>query len=118
MVISTRYLEKKFLPLLISRTVIFFFVMCLLNMILYVIGTVQDFIDSTQLSLLRLHVVLGIFLTFSSLFGIGLDLKRFIKIRKWRYFIRSFGYLALVILGAATVLAAIFIITISGGNTV
>jgi len=111
-----RYLKEKLLPILISRTVIFFFLMCLFTLFLYFAGTIQGFIDSTQLSLLRLYTILGIFLTVTSVYGMALDLSRLFKHKKTRYLFRAGGYMLLVIFGAATVLAATFIITVSGGN--
>ena len=112
----SRYLKEKLPPILVSRTVIFFFLMCLLILILYVAGTVQEFIDSTQLTLLRLYVVVGVFLAIASVYGMILDLGRFLRMKKARYLFRAGGYLLLVIFGVATVLAAMFIITVSGGN--
>ena len=112
----SRVLKEKLVRILVNRTAIFFFLMCLLVLFLYVIGTVQDFIDSTQISLLRLYVVLGIFLTIASVYGIAVDVERFLKMKKRRYLFRAGGYILLVIFGAATVLAVMFIITVSGGN--
>jgi len=56
-----RLLKEKLLILLISRTALFFFLMCLITIFLYIVGTVQDFIDSTQLFLLKFYCFLGIF---------------------------------------------------------
>ena len=110
------FLKDKLLPILVNRTVIFFFLMCLLTLFLYAVGTVQGFIDSTQLSLLRFYIVLGIFLTFASLFGIAIDVRRLIKHKKIRYLVRAGGYMFLTIFGTVTVLAVMVIITLAGGN--
>jgi len=110
-------LKEKLLPVLVSRTVIFFFVMCLLILFLYAAGTVQGFIDSTQLFLLSVYIVFGIFLTVSSAGGLGINLVRYIKIRKIRYLFRAGGYMLLMIFGSATVLAIMFIITVASGNS-
>ena len=101
---------------MVSRTVIFFFLMCLLALFLYLAGTFQEFIDSTQISLLKVYSVLGIFLTAVSAFGVILGINRMIMTKKAGYLLRAGGYLALALFGAATVLAAIAIIAISGGN--
>ena len=111
-----RYLKERLLPILVNRTVIFLFLMCLLTMFLYVVGTIQGFIDSTQLVLLKLCVVLGIFLAVTSVYGAALNLWRLFNVKKARYLFRAGGYMLLVIFGAAAVLAAKFIITASGGN--
>ena len=111
-----RYMKEKLPPILASRTVIFFFSMCVLTLFLYAAGTAQGFIDSTQLSLLRLYVILGIFLTVSAVYGMFVALGRFLKLKKKRYIVRAAIYLLLAIFGVITVLAVIFIITVAGGN--
>ena len=114
--VFSQYLKEKLLPILISRTVFFFLLMSLFTLFLYVAGTIQGFVDSTQLALLKVTVVLGIFITVISAYGTLLDLRRLFKLRKTRYLLRAGGYTLLVIFGVATVLAALFIITVSGGN--
>ena len=110
-------LKEKLLPILVNRTVIFFFFMCLMTLATYIVGTVQGFIDSTQLSLLRLYSTLGIFLVVTSAYGVFLGLGRFLSSRKTRYLVRAGGYILLVIYGTTSVLAVAFIITMTGGNT-
>lgn len=110
------HLREKILPILTSRTVIFFFVMCLLTVLLYAAGTAQGFVDSTQFALLRLGFVLGIFLAVTAICGFLIDLGRFLRLKKIRYILRAGGYLLLVLFGAFTVLAAMFIFAISEGN--
>ena len=107
------YQKEKIFPILVSRTMIFLFFMAILTLLLYTAGTVQEFIDSTQVSLLRFYSVLGIFLAIISLCGAILDLGRFLKIRKPRYLLRAGGYILLVIFSVTTVLAAVLIITLS-----
>ena len=111
-----RNLKDKLLYILVNRTTIFFLIIGLLTLFLYAAGTVQGFIDSTQVSLLRLYSVLGIFLTVISICGVFLDLGRYIRSKKGRYLARAGGYALLVIFGAATVLAAMLIVTLSGGS--
>jgi hypothetical protein len=109
-------LKEKILYVLVNRMVIFLFVMCLLTLSLYAAGTIQDFIDSTQLSLLQLYEVLGIFLMLTSLCGIMLNIGRFFKIKKARYLLRAGGYLILVAYSIASVLAVMTIIALSRGS--
>ena len=110
-------LKEKLLPILVSRTVIFLFVLCILTLFLYAAGTVQGFIGSTQLALLSIYVVLGIFLTIASIGGVAVDLYRFFKNRKIRYLLRAGGYMLLMIFGSITVLAIMVIITIASGKS-
>ena len=112
----TKFSKEKLLSLLVSRLAIFFFLMCLLTLFLYAAGTIQDFIDSTQLFLLNLYFILGIFLTIASVSGLALDLGRFSKTKKNRYILRAGGYMLLVIFGAVTVLIVSAITAISRGN--
>jgi hypothetical protein len=109
-------MDENPLPLLISRTVIFFSVMCLLTLSVYAAGVSQGFMDSTQLALLRLSTVLGIFLAVSSIFGIAVDLVRFFMYRNPRYFLGAGIYLLFVLFGIITLLIAMSIITLSNGN--
>jgi len=109
-------LKEKLFPILVNRTVLFFFLMCLLTLFLYLAGTSQGFIDSTQLNLLKLYSILGIFLTFTSASGVVVDLSRMARTKKAGYLFRAGGYLFLMVFGTVTVLAAIAIIAISGGN--
>ena len=107
-------LKEKFLYLLVNRLAIFFFLMCLLTLFLYAAGTIQDFIDSTQLFLLNLYFTLGIFLTIASVSGMLLDLNRYSRTKKTRYLLRAGGYVFLVFFGIVTVFAASAITAISG----
>ena len=111
----SNFSKEKLLPILVSRTVIFFFLICLLTLFLYMAGTFQNFIDTTQLFLLRLYSVLGVLLSISSACGSVLDLGRFSKTKKSRYLFRAAGYLLLIVFGIVTTLAVTAIIAISEG---
>ena len=113
-----RFKKKRLLPILVNRAAIFFFLVCLLTMFLYAAGTVQGFIDSTQLFLLRLYTVLGILLTLSSTLGIILSFGRFFRVKKTRYLLRAGGYIFLAVFGVVTVLVVVFIVAVSRGNAV
>jgi len=89
--------------------------MCLLTGFLYVLGTIQGFMDETQFILLRLAVVFGISLVVSSFFGILLDLAFLLKNRKLRYFGGIFLHVFFVFFGGSIIILASFINIISGG---
>jgi len=108
--------EEKLLPLLINRTMIFIFFMCIVILFLYAIGTNQDFIDTTQHSLLRLYVVFAVFLVTTSVCGIIINIVRFLPQKKTRYLIRAGGYMLPALFGTATLLAVTFIFTLSSGS--
>ena len=113
---SRLLLKEKLLYILVSRTVIFFLIMCLLTLFLYAAGTMQGFIDSTQLSLLKLYEILGIFLLVTSICGIVLNLERFWKIKKKSYLFRAGGYLLIVVFSIVTIFMVMTIIALSRGS--
>jgi hypothetical protein len=108
--------DNPLFPVLINRTVLFFLVMCLINLFLYIIGTVQGFMDDTQLFLLRLGVGVSILLALSSLYGLVLDLVLFFRRRRPRFIRGACLYALLGVLGGITAALAGFIISASGGN--
>jgi len=110
----TRVSKEKFLYLLVNRLAIFFFLMCVLTLFLYIAGTIQDFTDSTQLFLLNLCFILGLFLVISSVSGMLLDLNRFSGTKKRRYLLRAGGYVFLLVFGVVIVLTSSAITAISG----
>lgn len=112
----SRLLKEKLLHILINRSVIFFFMICLITLILYAAGTAQGFIDVTQLSILSFYVIPGIFLIVTSVAGMILSLKRLTKTGKFRYFLRALVYLFLAVFGTISVLAVKFIVTLTTGN--
>jgi len=114
--IFSRLSKDKLLYILVNRTVIFFFVMCLLILALYAAGTLQGFIDSTQLFLLRLYESLGIFLMLTSFCGFVLDIRRCVRAKRKRYFFRAGGYLFLMVFSIATILMVMAIIALSRGT--
>jgi hypothetical protein len=108
--------KKSILVILVKRTVLFFFTMCVFTVFLYGIGTIQEFMDTTQQLMLRLAIVLGFSLAVGSIYGILLDLW-FIFHEKNRSFLWGIGgYISMGLFGSLIAAAATFIVTISGGN--
>ena len=110
--------KEKLLYLLINRSALFLFVMCLLTISLYLIGTNQGFVDTTQLGLLRFYAVLAMFLTTISVCGVVINIIRFKDQKRLRYFFRSACYLLLMFFSLGTVLTVMFIFTLSTGSAV
>jgi hypothetical protein len=108
--------KKPVIAILVKRTALFFFSLSGLTVFLYAIGTAQEFMDSTQLLLLRASVILGLCLAMDSLYGVILNLWLFIQKRQLRFFGSSGLYLITGALGAAMSIAAAFIIVAAGGN--
>ena len=90
--------------------------MCLLAAFLYVLGTNQGFMDTTQLLLLRMTVISGILLVVSSVFGFFIDLAYLFGKKKIRYLASVFFYCISGIIGGCAALSAFFIIVVSTGN--
>ena len=112
-----KYRKEKLLPILVNRASIFFLLMCILTFSFYAAGNTQDFLDSTQLFLLRLYVILGTFLITSSFFGAILEIIRVFREKKIRYFLRASAYILMLIFGIISIMAVLFIIALSQGNT-
>jgi hypothetical protein len=112
----SRSFKHKFFTILATRVVVFFFLMCLITLFLYTIGTNQGFMDSTQITLLKIAAVLGLMLLAASLYGLALDLFLFFK-NHWLRFLGGAGiYLVLGVFGFAAAAVALFIIAAAGGN--
>jgi hypothetical protein len=111
-----RLFDDTLFPLLVNRTVLFFLVLCLLSLFLYAIGTVQGFMDDTQLFLLRLGVGLSGLLALSSLYGMILDLYLFFRQKKRRFILAAGLYAFLGIFGGVIAASALFIISAAEGN--
>ena len=111
-----RNLKERLFPILVNRTAIFFLIMSFLTLFLYTIGTMQGFVDSTQLSLLSFYVIMSSCLVLASVCGTVINILRFRTQKKARYLLRAAGYLLLVLFGAVAVLTVMFIFTLSAGN--
>jgi hypothetical protein len=110
--------KKAVIAILVKRTVSFFFGMCLLTLFFYGIGTTQGFMDITQLLLLRLSIVWGLFLGVGSLYGIILTL--WLARKGWKFlYVRGLGaYMLLSLFGILVAAAAALIIVTAGGNEI
>ena len=108
--------KEKIFPLIVHRTVIFLFVLCLLTLLLYLAGTVQSFLDTTQSMLLSIYITLGIFLAVISIFGALLGIRRFFLHRKARELVQSGVYTLVSLFAVATITLASLIIVASKGN--
>ncbi|MFP3041768.1 hypothetical protein LQZ19_08085 [Treponema primitia] len=111
-----RPLKKPFIAILVKRAVLFFFFLSLLVVYLYGIGTAQEFMDRTQLLLLRLSVILGLSLAVSSIYGIILNVWIIVHDRRYHFLGGAGFYIALGILGIAIATLAAFIMVAAGGN--
>jgi hypothetical protein len=109
-------LKIKFLAVTAARVTVFFLLMGMLTVFLYAVGTVQGFMDSTQLLLLRLVVFWGALLGVSSFYGLVLKIVAFAGGRELRSLGGVLVYLVLGIIGLAALTAALFIITAAAGN--
>lgn len=65
--------KKPLMLLLVKRTCIFLLIMSLLTAFMYAVGNAQDFLPSTQLSLLSLSSGLGTLTGVDALYGVALS---------------------------------------------
>lgn len=108
--------RKPLLSLMIKRVVFFLATMGSLTVFLYGIGTAQDFLESTQLGLLRLSAAIGILLFLGSLFGLVLDVFYAAHARAPRSLWGAFAYLFALLFGAAIALFSNGILVLVAGN--
>jgi hypothetical protein len=108
--------SRKILPILVSRVIFFFFLMCVFTVFLYATGTSQGFMDSSQAILLRIAACLGFSLAVGAVYGIVLDCVLFFSLKKIRFLGGAGLYLLMGSFGALTALGALFITTAAGGS--
>jgi hypothetical protein len=108
--------QKPLIALLIKRTVIFFFGLCVLSLFLYGVGTTQGFMDKTQFLLLRLIIVLGIFQGVGSVYGIICDIWLFCTQRLVSYLGGIGAYMLIGLCGIGIAAFAAFIVVVTRGN--
>jgi hypothetical protein len=113
---ASRPLKKPFIAILVKRAILFFFFLCVLVVYLYSIGTAQEFMDRTQVLLLRLSVILGLSLGVGSIYGIILNVWLSFHDKKYRFLGGVGLYIILGICGAAVATVAAFIMVAAGGN--
>jgi hypothetical protein len=109
--------KKPIIAIMVKRATLFFFFLSVVAAYLYGIGTAQEFMDRTQLMLLRLSVVLGLCLAVGSAYGIVLNVWFGFHRKKYRVLGSSGLYLFLGIFGSAMAILAAFIIVAAGGNS-
>jgi hypothetical protein len=108
--------NKPIIALLVKRTVLFFFAICVLTFFLYGIGIRQGFMDMTQFRLLRLSIIFGLFLGVGSFYGIALDVWLITRQKKLTYLTGVGMYVLMSLLGFAAAAIAAFILVVAEGN--
>jgi hypothetical protein len=108
--------DKPIIAILVKRAILFVLFLCVLTMFLYGIGTVQEFMDRTQLMLLRLSVIFGLSLAVGSIYGIALNCWLVFHNRNYRFFTGAGLYIVFGLFGALIATLAAFIIVATGGN--
>ena len=94
--------ERSFLFVLIERTVVFFFFMTVILLILYLMGNYQEYLDSTQILLINLLIVITLFEVIMVIYYLGFLVfyaVKFSRIYTIRIIFASFSLLMCGILG-------------------
>jgi hypothetical protein len=107
---------KPLIVLLVKRAVFFLFGLCLLCLFLYCIGTVQDFLDSTQIAILNAASGLGLLLGIGAAYGFVLDIGAASTLKAPRYLLGAFAYFFLAVTGISVAGLASFILVAISGN--
>jgi hypothetical protein len=97
-----------------KRISFFFFVMCDLLLLLYMLGNMQSFMEKTVRMTLNLLVAAGIFLAFSSAIGIFCTLLMFVSGR-FRYIGGVAAYALLLLFGVIAAVFSSFILILADG---
>jgi hypothetical protein len=108
--------KKPLIALLVKRTVLFFFFSSVMIILLYIVGTIQEFMESTQIILLRFLVIMSIFLAIGALYGGLLDAGFLIIKRQTQYLFGLFSYFLMIVIGIVISLIASFLLVLIGGN--
>ncbi|GHV90602.1 hypothetical protein AGMMS50268_11050 [Spirochaetia bacterium] len=110
--------KSPFVLTLLKGAAFFSFGICLLSVFLYIAGTRQEFMDSTQLLLIRFSMLGGALSAFLSLYGIIADLCCLFRRRPLclAYLWGVAGYLFLGSTGGLIVVLGSLISTAAGGN--
>ena len=95
---------------LIKRATVFLFISAMITLSFYIIGNIQNFLDSTQLFLLGLARLFGTLSIIASVVGIAGSVERMIHERSVRRLPSAFKYL-LVAAGAVLISAFAAFIT-------
>ncbi|MDR0447611.1 MAG: hypothetical protein LBH07_02975 [Treponema sp.] len=91
-------------------------ILTLLVVFLYGAGSYRRASDHTQLSLVRLTLILSLLLVISSIYGLLINLFYAIRRQRAAFLAGVFGYIILIILGAVIAFGAAFIIGAVRGN--
>jgi hypothetical protein len=95
---------------------LFFFFMSFFSAFLYGIGVRQQFMDSTQLMLLRISALSGLVLAVLAVYGMVLDTWFLIRGREFRFLAGVAAYLMAAFFGILIAAGTIFIMVLAGGN--
>jgi hypothetical protein len=84
--------------------------------LLYVVGTMQEFMESTQIILLRFLVIMSIFISIGALYGSLLDVVFLFIKRQKQFFFGIIPYFLMIIFGLSVAVIASFLLVLVGGN--
>jgi hypothetical protein len=108
--------SKPLLGELVKWTARAVLILTLLVVFLYGAGSYRRASDHTQLSLVRLTLILSLLLVISSIYGLLINLFYAIRRQRAAFLAGVFGYIILIILGAVIAFGAAFIIGAVRGN--
>lgn len=107
---------KPLLVLLVKRTVILLFGLCLVFGFLYGVGSAQGFMASSLLFLLRGASTIGILVAIAAAYGCALNIGAALRWRSPRYLLSLLFYLAPAAIGLAVAFSATMLMVALAGT--
>lgn len=99
----------------LHRTVLFLFTVLIALFVLFVLGNIQNFLDSSQIIILRFLTASGILLFLFAVFAFLFEINYSIRLRKPYYLGRCLISVIACIFGLVTAIAAAVILLLSTG---
>lgn len=108
--------RKPLLVLLVKRAVLFLAVNCAVSLFLYAVGTSQDFLDETQVFLLRSTALLGLLSAIGAIYGCAVDLYAAVMMKSRRFLIGFAAYLLVAFCGLMVTMFSNALLVAVAGN--
>lgn len=99
----------------LHRTVLFLFTVLIALFVLFVLGNIQNFLDSSQIIILQFLIGVGVLLFLFAVFAFLFEIRYIIHLRKLYYLGHCIISVIACIFGLATAIAAAVILLLSNG---
>ena len=114
---ASQIIRKQVTIRFLHRTVLFLFTVLIALFVLFVLGNIQNFLDSSQIIILQLLIVVGILLFLVAAFALLFELNYSIYLRKLHYVGRCIISGIACLLGLIIAILAAIILLLANGLT-